>query len=315
MTDAPGQVLKTGRPALDWVMFALLSLLWAAAYPLTRVAVGKGLDTGLPTEWVLPGRLVIGAALLWIVLIATRKHLPPLSDRRRWMSIGGMGIVGSVLPFFLITTAQETVNSSLAALYTAAAPVFVAIGANLLFAEERLTLRTGVGVVLGFVGVAVLFGPEAIAGLGSASTLAQLFLLLATMAYATSTLIARAAPPMDAIAFAAAYATVSAIASLPLTLTVDPATVSANWVNWAAVLGLGLGSSGIAQALYMALVTRAGATFVSLNGYAIPIISAIFGWVFFRETQSWNAVIAFGLILSGVWLARSGGRGRLPLQR
>lgn len=315
MVNVSGQQTGSGRPALDWVLFGLLSLIWAAAYPLTRVAVGKGLDTGLPTEWVLPGRLVIGAAFLWIVLLATRKHLPPLSDRKRWMSIAGMGLVGSVIPFFFITTAQETVNSSLAALYTAASPVFVAIGANLLFAEERLTARTGVGVVLGFVGVAVLFGPEAVAGLGSASTLAQIFLLLATMAYAASTLIARAAPPMDAIAFATAYATVSAIAALPLAFTVDPAEVQADWVNWAAVLGLGLGSSGIAQALYMALVTRAGATFVSLNGYAIPVISAVFGWVFFRETQSWNAVLAFILILGGVWLARSGGRGRLAPQR
>jgi drug/metabolite transporter (DMT)-like permease len=277
---------------------------------MTRVAVGKGLDTGLPAEWVLPGRLCIGAVFLWIVLIAARKHLPPLSDRKRWTSIVGMGLVGSVIPFFFITTAQETVNSSLAALYTAASPVFVAIGANLLFAEEKMTARTGLGVALGFVGVAVLFGPEALKGLGSASTLAQVFLLIATLAYALSTLIARGAPPMDAIAFAASYATVSALASLPLAFTVDPATVSASWVNWLAVLGLGLGSSGIAQVLYMTLIARAGATFVSLNGYAIPVISAIFGWLFFQETQSWNAVLALLLILGGVWLARSGGRGR-----
>jgi drug/metabolite transporter (DMT)-like permease len=310
MTSTQGQGTFGGRPALDWVLFGLLSVIWAGAYPMTRAAVGKGLDTGLPAEWVLPGRLCIGAVFLWIVLIASRKHLPPLSDRKRWTSIVGMGLVGSVIPFFFITTAQETVNSSLAALYAAASPVFVAVGANLLFAEEKMTARTGFGVALGFVGVAVLFGPEALRGLGSASTLAQVFLLIATLAYALSTLIARGAPPMDAIAFAASYATVSACASLPLALTVDPATVTASWVNWLAVLGLGLGSSGIAQVLYMTLIARAGATFVSLNGYSIPVISAAFGWLFFRETQSWNAVLALLLILGGVWLARSGGRGR-----
>lgn len=310
MTKRPEQGTMAGRPALDWVLFGLLAVIWAGAYPMTRLAVGKGLDTGLPAEWVLPGRLCIGAAFLWIVLIAARKHLPPLSDRRRWTSIVGMGMVGSVIPFFLITTAQETVNSSLAALYTAAAPVFVAIGANLLFAEEKMTARTVFGVALGFVGVAVLFGPEALKGLGSASTLAQVFLLIATLAYALSTLIARGAPPMDAIAFSTSYATVSAFTALPLALTVDPSTVTAGWVNWLAVLGLGLGSSGIAQVLYMMLIARAGATFVSLNGYAIPVISAVFGWVFFQETQSWNALLAFILIPGGVWLARSGGRGR-----
>lgn len=307
-----GNASVTRRPAMDWVLFAVLSLVWAGAYPLTRLAVGKGLDTGLPAQWVLPGRLAIGACFLWIVLIVTRKHLPPFSDRKRWLSIVGMGVVGSVIPFFFITTAQETVNSSLAALYTAASPVFVAIGANLLFAEERMTPNTAAGVVLGFLGVAVLFGPEALSGLGSANVLAQLFLLIATLAYALSTLIARAAPPMDVIAFATSYATVSALVAMPMVLTVDPASVQASWVNWLAVLGLGLGSSGIAQVVYMSLVARAGATFVSLNGYSIPVISAVLGWLFFNETQSWNALLAFALILGGVWLARRGGRGRSP---
>lgn len=314
MTQSSLQTAKSGRPVLDWVLFGLLAMIWAGAYPMTRVAVGKGLETGLPAEWVLPGRLCIGAAFLWIVLIAARKQLPPLSDRKRWISILGMGVVGSVIPFFFITTAQETVNSSLAALYTAASPVFVAIGANLLFAEEKMSARTATGVALGFIGVAVLFGPEALAGFGTASAWAQVFLLIATLAYAASTLIARAAPPMDAVVFAASYATVSALTSLPLALTVEAETVSASWVNWAAVLGLGLGSSGVAQLLYMTLIRRAGATFVSLNGYAIPLISAGFGWLFFRETQSWNAALALCLILGGVWLARSGGRGPAPGQ-
>lgn len=310
MTNPARQDVQAGRPLVDWVLFGVLSLIWAGAYPMTRLAVGKGLETGLPAEWVLPGRLMIGAAFLWIVLLVTRKHLPPLSDRRRWTSIVGMGLVGSVIPFFFITTAQETVNSSLAALYTAASPVFVAIGANLLFAEEKMTPHTGFGVALGFIGVAVLFGPEAMHSLGSASTLAQIFLLIATLSYAVSTLIARAAPPMEAIVFATSYASVSALTSLPLALTVDPETVSASWINWLGVLGLGLGSSGLGQVLYMTLIARAGATFVSLSGYSIPVISALLGWVFFRETQDWNAALAFCLILGGVWLARSGGRGR-----
>jgi len=312
MTNPAGQDTQAGRPLLDWLLFGALSLIWAGAYPMTRVAVGKGLESGLPPEWVLPGRLMIGAVFLWLVLLVTRKHLPPLSDRRRWVTIAGMGLAGSVIPFFLITTAQQTVNSSLAALYTAASPVFVAIGANLLFAEEKMTPQTGLGVALGFIGVAVLFGPDAMAGLGSASTLAQVFLLIATLSFAASTLIARAAPPMEAIVFATSYASVSALTSLPLALTVDPETVSASWINWVAVLGLGLGSSGLGQVVYMTLIARAGATFVSLSGYSVPVISALLGWIFFRETQDWNAALAFGLILGGVWLARSGGRGRAP---
>ncbi|HAY05593.1 MAG TPA: hypothetical protein DCY26_02940 [Hyphomonas sp.] len=310
MTAAAMTTKDTGRSLTDWGLFALLTLIWAGAYPMTRVAVGKGETAGLPPEWILPGRLMIGALVLWAVLLATGKRPPPLSERRTWLFIAGMGIVGSVIPFFFITTAQETVNSSLAALYASASPVFVALGANLLFREEKLTLGTGAGMALGFLGIIVLFGPEAMKGAGNATLLAQCFLLIATMGYAGSTLIARGAPPVEPIVFAASYATVSAAVSLPLVFLIDPSTVDADWTNWLAVLGLGFGSSGLAQILYMLVIVRAGATFLSLTGYAIPLVSAALGFVFFRETQSWNALAAFALILGGVWLARRGGKGR-----
>lgn len=299
------------RPLTVWIIFTVLTILWAGAYGLTRIAVGKGTAEGLPPEWVLPGRLTGGAIFLLILMFVLGKRLPPLSDRRRWGVIIAMGFIGSLIPFFLITVAQQTVDSSLAALYTAAAPVFVTLGASLLFAAERMTRNTGFGILLGFAGVVALFGPEAIGHFGSASMTAQLLLLLATLAFSASTLIARAAPPMEAIPMAAGFISVSAVLSWPMVFTVDPATVSADWHHWAAVAGLGLGPSGVAQVLYMALVARAGATFQSLTGYSVPVAGAAFGWLFFRETQSWNAALALGLILGGVWLARQGGRGRI----
>ena len=46
------QQLPTGRSASDWALFALLTLFWAGAYALTRVAVDKGNpDAGLPVGW------------------------------------------------------------------------------------------------------------------------------------------------------------------------------------------------------------------------------------------------------------------------
>jgi len=300
-----------GRSLADWGLFWLLSIVWASAYMLTRMAVDKGhADAGLPAEWVISGRLTIGAIALWCVLLATRQPLPPLSDRRRWTAIIGMGLVGSVIPFFLITIAQETVNSSLAALYTAAVPIFVAIGAHVLFRDERLSAGSIVGVVVGFGGVALLFGPEAMKGLGSASALAQIMLVGATMAYAGSNLIARGAPLMRAIPFATAFVSVAAIVSWPLALLVDPGSVNAGWDSWLAVVGLGLGPTAMAQALYMLLIARTSATFLALTGYAIPVVAAIMGFVFFGEMQSWMSLAAFAMILGGVWMARHGGGGR-----
>lgn len=302
------QPLPQGRTLTDWGLFAFLTVLWACAYALTRVAVDKGLPgEGLPVEWVLPGRLGIGAAVLWVLMLATGKRLPPLGDRKRWAAIIGMGLVGSVIPFFLITIAQETVNSSLAALYTAAVPIFVALGATVMFDDEKMTAGSTVGVLVGFAGVIVLFGPDAAKGLGNASVIAQVLLIGATLAYAASSLVARWAPRMDPIPFATGFVTLAALVTLPMAFTVHPSEVNADWKNWAAVIGLGLGPTALAQALYMLLIARTSATFLSLTGYAIPVVSAVLGWMFFRETQSWQALLAFVLILGGVWLARHGG--------
>ncbi|KCZ54227.1 hypothetical protein HY29_14955 [Hyphomonas beringensis] len=300
--------LPTGRSASDWTLFSVLTLFWAGAYALTRVAVDKGNpEMGLPVAWVLPGRLVIGAVVLWIIMLARGQRLPPLADRRRWLVIVSMGLTGSVFPFFLITTAQQTVNSSLAALYTAAVPIFVASGATFLFHDEKMTRSSLLGVLIGFAGIVVLFGPDAMKGLGNASVIAQILLILATMNYAFSSLVARGAPVMEAMPFATGFVTVAAIVSLPLAFTVTPSEVNADWSHWAAVLALGIGPSAVAQALYMFLIARTSATFLSLTGYSIPVVSAALGWLFFRETQSWQALVAFVLILGGVWLARGGG--------
>ncbi|MEZ5997372.1 MAG: DMT family transporter [Hyphomonas sp.] len=303
------QVAHTGRRSpSDWALFWLLSLIWAGAYQLTRLAVDKGhADAGLPAAWVIVGRLTIGAIVLWIILLSMGKRLPPLADLRRWRTIAAMGLAGSVFPFFLITTAQETVNSSLAALYTAASPLFVASAAHFLFQDEKLKPGSAVGVILGFAGVALLFGPDAIRGFGSASTFAQILLIFATLFYAISSLIARSAPPMDPFVFATGFVTVAALTAWPLAFTVDASGVNATWKNWLGVVGLGIGPSAIAQALYMLLIARTSATFLALTGYSIPIMAAVLGFFLFGETQTWNAMLAFTMILGGVWLARQGG--------
>lgn len=299
------QPANMSRTPLDWGLFVFVTIMWAGAYALTRVAVDKGdPSAGLPVIYVLSGRLTIGAVALIGLMLVMGQRLPSFKNRKAWLFICMMGCVGSVAPFYLITTAQQTVNSSLAALYTSAAPIFVALGANLFFADERLTKRSGLGITLGFAGVVVLFGPSAISGEGSGALIAQILLLIATLFYSSATLLARAAPSVEPIAFAAGFVSVGAIISWPLALMAEPEGLEIGARHWAAVIALGLGPTAIAQALYMIIIQRSGATFLSLTGYTIPIASAIIGWFAFRETQSWNAVLAFVMILGGVWLAR-----------
>ncbi|MEO1475154.1 MAG: DMT family transporter [Pseudomonadota bacterium] len=305
--DGHFRPMSQRRDTTDWVLFGALSILWASAYAMTRGAVET-----LPVGVIIPARLIIGAIVLNIAVLVSGGRYPPLADLKRWGIIVLMGFVGMTGPFSLITTAQQTVDSSLAALYVAATPIFVVIGANAFFADERLTLPAALGIGTGFLGVGVLFAPDIIENYGSATAIAQGLLLLATMCYASSTLIARGAPTMQPLVFAAGFVTAAAVLSLPMLIGVNWPDVEPSTGSVLSVIGLGIGPSALASLLYMALVQRAGATFLSLTGYAIPILSAIIGWIVFQEQQSWNTALAFGLILGGVWLAQRPARSVAP---
>ena len=156
--------MNGSRTPLDWVLFSTLSLLWASAYAFTRMAVSKDVpEAGFPAYVIIPARVTVGAIILLTFTQFSNQKWPPLSDWRKYATMAVLGVIGTALPFFVITRAQETVDSSLAALYVAAAPLFVAVLAHFVFDDDKITPAKGVGLVIGFAGVALLFGRAAIA--------------------------------------------------------------------------------------------------------------------------------------------------------
>ena len=233
------------RSILDWAIFVLLSGLWASAYAFNRLAVSTSApEAGLPPIVVISSRLSIAAIVLIAVALISRQAWPAFRAWRSWLAMAVMGTAGTAAPFLLITTAQKTVDSSLAALYVAASPLFVAMMAHILFADDRITPRKALGLAIGFSGVAVLFGPDAVAAFGSASVLAQAFCLLATCFYALSTIVARHARDIPPFVFSAGFVSFGAVATWPFLLPVDwtqlqPSTSALAGVAGAAMTSLG----------------------------------------------------------------------------
>jgi drug/metabolite transporter (DMT)-like permease len=298
------------RSPLDWVLFATLIALWGSAYAFTRLAVSPGdLSAGFSPELIIPMRLTGGAILLLIIAWFSGQKWPAFADWKSWTAMTVMGLVGTATPFFAITHAQQTVDSSLAALYVAAAPLFVSIMAHVIFHDDRMTDRKILGIMVGFLGVAVLFGPEAVSAFGSASVTAQALCLMATFCYALSSIIARFAKDIPPLVFSAGFVSIGAVATWPFLLSFDFSAVAPSGGAIFGVIGLIIAPTATASVLYMILIQRTSASFVSLTGYLIPIFSALVGYLAFREVQDWNALIAFALILSGIWISQRSRQG------
>lgn len=300
--------MSAKRSSTDWGLFSVLTVLWAVAYPLNRLAVNTSHpEAGFPPQLVMSGRVLLGAVILLVIAFSTRQQWPRWNDYRRWGAIAGLGIIGTAVPFLMISTAQKDIDSSLAALYVAAAPLFVAAFAHFFFHDERMNWQKAAGLVVGFSGVALLFGPDAVKSFGSASVMAQALCLGATICYSVATIIARGAPSMPPFVLSAGFVSVAAVFSLTLLPSVDYAALSPAPSAIVGIIGLGILPTAAASLLYMVLVARTSATFLSLTGYTIPILSAVIGYFAFGEVQGWLVLIAFVLILGGVWISQHSG--------
>ncbi|MDX1656599.1 MAG: DMT family transporter, partial [Candidatus Competibacteraceae bacterium] len=283
----------------DWLLLLALVAMWGSSFLLTKLAVAT-----LPPTAVVAGRLSIAALVLAILALA-RGHRPPASATL-WGYLIAMGVVGSSLPFFLISWGQQHIDSALAGILMAVMPLVTLVLAHFLVAGERLSGPKVGGFLLGFAGIVVLMGPEALLRLRGqgAELLPQLAVLAGAVCYGVNTIIARRRPASEPLVAAAGVMVVASLVMVPITPWDAFAGLEIGTPATWAVLGLGLVCTALATVVYFALITSAGPTFLSLINYLIPLWALALGALFLGERLDWNALVALGLILLGVGLSQ-----------
>jgi drug/metabolite transporter (DMT)-like permease len=289
------QVQASSR--LDWLLFLLLGFFWGSSYLFIRI----GVDAGLAPFTLVALRLAIGFLLLAGVVVVARERLP--RDLRTYGQLVILAILGVVIPFSLISWAEQSVASSLAAVINGAVPLLVIVIAAAMLPDEPFTTPRVVGLLVGFVGVAILVGfdPGVLAG---TSLLPALALLGSTTSYAAGGVWARrflqGLSPMVTAMFEIGFALV--IASI-LAISLDrgirlPARGDAIF----AVIWLGLLGSGLAFLIYFRLLGRWGATRTSLVAYLMPVVGLVLGALVLHETVDARLVLGTALVIAGIGL-------------
>ena len=105
--------MTPGAARLNWVLFAALGLIWGTSYLFIKI----GVET-LPTFTLVACGLGIGLVLLAVVVAIAREPLP--RDPKMYGHLLVMSVVNIALPFALITWAEQSVDSALAAILNGA---------------------------------------------------------------------------------------------------------------------------------------------------------------------------------------------------
>jgi drug/metabolite transporter (DMT)-like permease len=271
-------------------LFAAVAVLWGIPFALIKVALEHGAEP-LLIAWT---RVVIGAVIL-LAVAAARGRLHGWRERAAALAL--IAVCDVAAPFTLLTLAERDVSSALAGILVATTPLFVGALAAALDPRERPSARGWTGLLLGFAGVVALLGLQL-----SGEPVAAGMLLLVAFGYAVATLLVRRLDDVEPITISALALGIAAVLLAPGAAASLP--TAATGEAWAALVALGVLSTGAAFALYYALIAEVGATRAALSVYLAPIVSVFTGAIALDEPLTVGVLVGLALILVGSWLAR-----------
>ena len=242
-------------------------------------------------------RTTLGAVSLLALARIMRRPIP--KELAVWRYLIVIGVLNTALPFALLSWGQQYVPSAFAGISMAALPLFVFPLAHM-FSDEKMSLRKTMGVVIGFIGAAVLIGPGAFDFSDGSLALPQLACVGASLSYAVSSVLTRRCPPVDSIAMAALTLVIGAFCLVPAMLIFEGVPIWVDGRAGYAIVFLGLVPTAFAALLRVQTIRTAGSVFMTLVNYQVPVWAMIFGAVVLSEALPWRFFIALALILFGL---------------
>jgi drug/metabolite transporter (DMT)-like permease len=283
----------------EWLVFLALAFAWGSSYLFIKI----GVETLTPFTLVA-GRLAIGAAVLAIVLRLSRERLP--GERRIYLHLLVIALLGIVIPFSLITWGEQTIDSGLAAILNGTVPLFAIVLAAMVLVDEPITLNRLGGLLIGFAGVVLITSPSFDQGLGG-SLQGELALIAASVSYAAAGVYTRrtmrGVPPVTSAFLEVSFAFL--ITLLLAAAIEDPLATQVELSTVVSVAWLGLIGSGLAFIAFFFLIGRWGATRTALVAYLLPVVGVVLGVLVRNEIVTWPVLAGMVLIIGGVALANT----------
>jgi drug/metabolite transporter (DMT)-like permease len=290
--------------SLNWISIGLLGVIWGATFMVVAIAL-----EGYGPLTVACARTSLGAGAMLALMVVLRRPLPAFTPQMRAYLLA-IGLFNTAVPFALLSWGQQYVPSAFAGISMAALPLFVLPLAHL-FSDEKLHLRSALGVVIGFCGAVVLIGPGVLRIGTGWEPLGQLACLAAALSYAVSSILTRRCPPIDPITMTALLLGIGAAALIPAMLIFEGIPGPAAPRPMLAIIFLGVVPTALAALLRVATIRSAGAVFMTLVNYQVPVWSMLFGVLVLQELLPLRFFAALALILLGLAISQWAGLKRL----
>ena len=278
--------------AKDFVDLVLLAAVWGASFLFMRMGAPEFGPIAL-----VQMRMLI-AALFLLPVLKMRIGFAELP--RNWKPLTMLGFLNSAIPFLLLTYSTLYVTAGFSSVFNATAPLWGALVAWV-WLSERLSAIGVVGLIVGFLGVAVLAGDaDNLASPGS--VLAVIAAIGGAFFYGIGANYARRyTKHLNSLSVATGSMLFPAILLLPLSVAFWPDTPPSARA-WVALIAMGIASTGFAYILYFRLIANVGPAKAITVAYLIPAFAVIWGALILDETVTSLMIIGCLIIFLGTAL-------------
>jgi drug/metabolite transporter (DMT)-like permease len=280
------------------ISIAFLILIWGSTWAAIRI----GLE-GIPPFTGAFLRFVIASAVLVVAAVLLRVKLS--GGRREWSVWIASGLLTFTGSYGVVYWTEQWVPSGLAAILFATFPLLVAAFARFLLPGEKLRPTSLAGIMLGFVGVVIIFS-EDLRRLGGpeVGTAAGIFLLSPLCSALGNVLVKRFGSTIHPISLTAIPMMIGASVLGGCALAFERnAPMEFNAASVGSILYLAIVGTAMTFTLYFWLLSHMAATKLSLITYGTPVVAVLLGSILFEERITPRILAGAATVIAGVSLA------------
>lgn len=283
----------------------LATIFWGINITFTKALIPDWMSA----DGITAVRLIGGALLFWVASLFVKTERIARHD---WIKLVLGGIVGLFSFIYLFVTSLRFANAIDISIIMTLPPVFVIL-IGVLFRHRRPGWMEYAGVVVSFIGAAIVILAGGSGKAGSDNLLGDLLAVASTICYAIYLTLMEGPShtyrPVNMLRWVFLFAAVPAIALVP-GMQHEGILSAHSFAPWGEIGFILLLPTFAAYFLVQPAIKRIGSELVSLYQYLLPVVAAISAVIMGVDRLKWIQVVAMIVIIAGMVLTNVGNHRR-----
>ena len=277
------------------IVWLILCGIWGSTWLFIKLGLND-----LPPVTFAGIRFVIASLVLFAFIRLRNITLP--RDGSDWVFLAITGVLSFTLNYGLVFWGEQYISSGLAALLQATLPAFGLVIAHFYLPGERMTWTKIAGVILGVLGVAVVFSNQLNIAGGTALAGSIALVLSAFFAAYSNVLVKAHSRKLNPAILAGGQMFFGMIPLLVIGLGLEGSPLRFHWTTMSivAMLYLALVGTVLAFLLYYWLVHNMDVTKSMLIALVTPVVAVVLGMFVLREELNWRTLAGGAMIMAGI---------------